>query len=67
MLTLCPTQEGMVEIASVLDFLKNQTTTSTVDPESKKSANFTINGPPFRRHNWPFDFGTKHKKTIRAP
>ena len=61
-LTLCPTHEGMVEIASVLDFFKKHNTTSTVDPECKKSANFTTNGPPFRSRFCPFDFVTKRKK-----
>ena len=61
-LTLCPTHEGMVEIASVLDFLKKHNTTSTVDPECKKSGNFTTNGPPRRSRFCPFDFGTKQKK-----
>ena len=60
--TLCPTHEGMVEIASVLDFFKKHNTTSTVDPECKKSGNFTTNGPPFRSRFCPFDFVTKRKK-----
>ena len=63
-LTLCPTHEGMVEIASVFDFFKKHNTTSTVDPECKKSGNFTTNGPPRRSRFCPFDFGTKHKKII---
>ena len=65
-LTLCPTHEGMVEIASVFDFKKKHNTTSTVDPECKKSGNFTTNGPPFRNRFCPFDSATKQKKIILA-